>query len=57
MEKLVALSGIKDIDFVHASGFIGGAVSKESVILMGEMSLWWNFITLKIDTLFILDNE
>lgn len=39
MEKLVALSGIKDIDFVHASGFIGGAVSKESVILMGEMSL------------------
>lgn len=57
MEKLVALSGIKDIDFVHASGFIGGAISKESVILMGEMSLWWNFITLKIDTLFILDNE
>ena len=39
MEKLVALSGIKDIDFVHASGFIGGAISKESVILMGEMSL------------------
>ena len=34
-EKLIELSGIKDIDFVHANGFIGGAVSKESVILMG----------------------
>lgn len=37
--KLVALSGIADIDFVHASGFIGGAVSKESAILMGELSI------------------
>lgn len=35
MEKLVAISQIKDIDFVHASGFIGGATSKESTILMG----------------------
>ena len=28
MEKLIELSGIPDIDFVHANGFIGGAVSK-----------------------------
>lgn len=28
MEKLVQVSGIKDIDFVHANGFIGGAISK-----------------------------
>jgi uncharacterized UPF0160 family protein len=26
--KLIELSGIKDIDFCHASGFIGGAVSR-----------------------------
>ena len=38
MEKLVAVSGIADIDFVHANGFIGGAVSHESAIKMGEMS-------------------
>lgn len=37
--KLKQLSGIQDIDFVHASGFIGGAVSQESVILMGVMSM------------------
>ena len=28
MEKLLAVSNIHDIDFVHANGFIGGAVSK-----------------------------
>ena len=39
MEKLVELSGIKDIDFVHASGFIGGAISRESAILMGAISI------------------
>lgn len=39
MEKLVTLSGIKDIDFVHANGFIGGANWKQSTILIGEMSL------------------
>jgi len=38
-EKLVNLSGIADIDFVHASGFIGGAVSKQSAIKMAEMSI------------------
>jgi uncharacterized UPF0160 family protein len=39
MEKLRNLSGIDDIDFVHASGFIGGAISLESVISMGVRSL------------------
>lgn len=39
MEKLAAISGIQDIDFVHASGFIGGAVSRESTIRMGKLSL------------------
>lgn len=38
MNKLVTLSGIEDIDFVHAAGFIGGAVSRESAIKMGMMS-------------------
>lgn len=28
MEKLVDLSKIQDIDFVHATGFIGGASSR-----------------------------
>lgn len=27
-QKLIDVSGIKDIDFVHANGFIGGAISK-----------------------------
>lgn len=39
MEKLKALSGIEDIEFVHATGFIGGAVSKESTIKMADLSL------------------
>jgi len=38
-EKLVKLSGIDDIDFVHASGFIGGAVSQQSAIKMAELSI------------------
>lgn len=43
-QKLINLSGIEDIDFVHASGFIGGAVSRESAIRMGELSMkeWFN---------------
>jgi len=36
---LVAVSGIPDIVFVHASGFIGGAVSYESVLKMALLSL------------------
>ena len=39
MEKLKELSKIEDIDFVHATGFIGGAISKESAILMGLRSM------------------
>ena len=39
MEKLVALSGIPDIDFVHASGFIGGAGSRDNTVKMGQESL------------------
>jgi uncharacterized UPF0160 family protein len=39
MEKLVALSGIHDIDFVHATGFIGGAVTRDSTVRMGRESL------------------
>jgi uncharacterized UPF0160 family protein len=38
-EKLKNLSGLKDIDFVHANGFIGGAISQKSAILMGEKSM------------------
>lgn len=34
MEKLINISQIKDIEFTHAAGFIGGAFSKESTILM-----------------------
>jgi len=33
-DELAAKSGIADIKFVHASGFIGGAGSLESVLLM-----------------------
>lgn len=39
MEKLRALSGLEDIEFVHATGFIGGAVSLKSTIKMADMSL------------------
>ena len=39
MEKLIELSGIPDIDFVHANGFIGGAVSKQSTLKMAELSI------------------
>jgi uncharacterized UPF0160 family protein len=38
-EKLKTISGIEDIDFVHANGFIGGAVSVQSAILMGLKSI------------------
>lgn len=36
---LAKISGIEDIVFCHASGFIGGAKSLESVIKMAELSL------------------
>lgn len=37
--ELVQKSGIKDVNFVHSSGFIGGSASKESSIRMAELSL------------------
>ena len=37
--KLKAVSGIEDIDFVHANGFIGGAVSQASAVVMGVESM------------------
>jgi uncharacterized UPF0160 family protein len=33
------LSGIEDIDFVHANGFIGGAVSVQGTIKMALKSI------------------
>ncbi len=39
MQKLVELSSIPDIVFVHAGGFIGGAKSYESTLKMAELSL------------------
>lgn len=39
VEKLAKISGIEDIIFCHASGFIGGAKSLNSVIKMAELSL------------------
>ena len=38
-EKLKNISNLPDIDFVHASGFIGGAISQESAIVMGVKSM------------------
>ncbi len=38
LEKLSKVSGIDDIIFVHSSGFIGGAKTKESVFKMAEIS-------------------
>uniref|UniRef100_A0A0N4ZS60 UPF0160 protein MYG1, mitochondrial n=1 Tax=Parastrongyloides trichosuri TaxID=131310 RepID=A0A0N4ZS60_PARTI len=38
-EKLAELSNIHDINFVHSSGFIGGADTLESVIKMGLESI------------------
>lgn len=37
--KLKELSGLDDITFVHATGFIGGAVSFESTLKMALMSM------------------
>lgn len=37
--ELKTVSGFTDIDFVHNSGFIGGAWSLETVIKMAEESL------------------
>ena len=39
MELLKKISGLDDIVFVHASGFIGGAVSYESTLKMAIESL------------------
>lgn len=39
LDKLKNISGIDDIIFVHASGFIGGAGSYDSVIKMADLSL------------------
>ncbi len=39
LSKLTEISGIEDIIFVHATGFIGGAKTKESVFKMVEVSL------------------
>ena len=39
LERLAEISGIEDIVFVHNSGFIGGAKSKESVFKIAEISL------------------
>lgn len=38
-EELKAASGFTDIEFVHQSGFIGGAWSLETVIQMGVQSI------------------
>jgi uncharacterized UPF0160 family protein len=37
--KLKNISGLDDIDFVHASGFIGGAISQDSAVVMGVRSM------------------
>ncbi|CAD8084210.1 unnamed protein product [Paramecium sonneborni] len=39
MEQLKNISGIDDIVFVHASGFIGGARSYENALKMAKLSL------------------
>eukprot|EP01017_Pseudomicrothorax_dubius_P026872 TRINITY_DN3037_c0_g3_i1.p1 TRINITY_DN3037_c0_g3~~TRINITY_DN3037_c0_g3_i1.p1 ORF type:complete len:355 (+),score=83.55 TRINITY_DN3037_c0_g3_i1:120-1184(+) len=39
VQELRTISGIADIVFVHATGFIGGAASLESVKKMGELTL------------------
>ena len=38
-KELAKESGCDDAIFVHATGFIGGAKSRESVIKMAELSL------------------
>lgn len=38
-EELANISGIVDVEFVHATGFIGGAKSYESVLRMARISL------------------
>lgn len=38
-EELAKISEIKDMEFVHHGGFIGGAWSLESAIKMAELSL------------------
>jgi uncharacterized UPF0160 family protein len=41
-EELKLISGIDDIEFVHATGFIGGANSYEGVLKMAKQSLGFN---------------
>lgn len=38
-EKLQEMSGVQDAVFVHISGFIGGARSKEGALKLAELSL------------------
>lgn len=54
MEKLRAISEIEDIEFVHATGFIGGAVSRQSVVKMAELSLWNCFLFIFVRFIFFL---
>jgi uncharacterized UPF0160 family protein len=42
-DELIKASGIKDIQFIHVQGYIGGAKSKESAIQIAEMSLYDKF--------------
>ncbi|KAI3378594.1 hypothetical protein SNEBB_002629 [Seison nebaliae] len=38
-EELAGIIGLDNANFVHSSGFIGGAKSKETVIRMGQLAL------------------
>jgi uncharacterized UPF0160 family protein len=38
-KELEEVSGIPTINFVHATGFIGGASDKDSVIQMAKLSI------------------
>ncbi|XP_034664488.1 UPF0160 protein [Drosophila subobscura] len=40
-EELSELAGVKDLIFVHHSGFIGGAKTKEAALAMAKKSLEW----------------
>lgn len=53
------ISGIDDIVFVHASGFIGGARSYENALKMARLSLEWyiSIILNKSMNLSLLSNE
>jgi hypothetical protein len=38
-EKLAEISGLQDIQFCHASGFIGGSKSYDTALKMAELTL------------------